>query len=61
MKKELIDNHKVWENKTFIIEFNIDSDLWSQDVVNCFEKQLFKILKEFSKRVDNFNPGKKKI
>lgn len=26
MKKELIDNHKVWENKTFIIEFNIDSD-----------------------------------
>ena len=44
MKKELIDNHKVWENKTFIIEFNIDGDLWSQDIVNCFEKQLFKIL-----------------
>ena len=61
MKKELIDNHKVWENKTFIIEFNIDSDLWSQDVVNCFEKQLFKILREFSKRVNNFNPEKKNL
>ena len=61
MKKELVDNHKVWKNKTFIIELNIEGDLWSKDLVNCFENQLFKILNEFSKRVDGFNLEKKNL
>ena len=59
MKKESIDIHKVWKNKTFTIELNIDGTLWTKDLVNGFEKQLFNILNEFSKRVDNFNPEKK--
>ena len=45
MKKESIDIYKVWKNKTFTIEFNIDGTLWTKDLVNSFEKQLFKILK----------------
>jgi len=61
MKKELIDIHKVWKNNTFTIELNIDGNLWTKDLVNTFEKQLFKILNEFSKRVDNFNPEKKNL
>jgi len=59
MKKEPIDIYKVWKNKTFTIEFNIDGTLWTKDLVNSFEKQLINILNEFSKRVDNFNPEKK--
>ena len=61
MKKEPIDIHKVWKNNTFTIELNIDGNLWTKDLVNTFEKQLFKILNEFSKRVDNFNPEKKNL
>jgi len=61
MKKESIDIHKVWKNNTFIIELNIDGPLWTKDLVNNFEKQLFKILNEFSKRVDNFNPEKRNL
>ena len=61
MKKELIDIHKVWKNNTFTIELNIDGTLWTKDLVNNFEKQLFKILNEFSKRVDNFNPKKRNL
>ena len=61
MKKESIDIYKVWKNKNFTIEFNIDGTLWTQDLVNSFEKQLLNILNEFSKRVDNFNPEKKNL
>lgn len=61
MKKESIDIHKVWKNNTFTIELNIDGNLWTKDLVNNFEKQLFKILNEFSKRVDNFNPEKRNL
>ena len=61
MKKESIDIYKVWENKTFTIEFNINGTLWTKDLVNSFEKQLLNILNEFSKRVDNFNPEKKNL
>ena len=61
MKMELIDIYKVWKNNTFTIEFNIDGTLWTKDLVNNFEKQLFKIFNEFSKRVDNFNPEKKNL
>ena len=61
MKKESIDIYKVWKNKTFTIEFNIDGTLWTKDLVNSFEKQLLNILNEFSKRVDNFNPEKKNL
>ena len=59
MKKEPIDIYKIWKNNTFKIELNIDGTLWTKDLVNNFEKQLFKILNEFSKRVDNFNPEKR--
>ena len=61
MKKESKDIYKVWKNNTFTIELNIDGTLWTKDLVNSFEKQLFKILNEFSKRVDNFNPEKKNL
>ena len=47
MKKESIDIHKVWKYNTFTIELNIDGTLWTKDLVNKFEKQLFKILNEF--------------
>ena len=61
MKKELIDNYKVWKNDNFTIELNIEGALWKQDLVNNFETQLLKILNEFSKKVDNFNLEKRNL
>ena len=59
MKKELINNYKTWKHSFYIIEANIETDLWCKDLVNSFEKKIHKILKEFSDEVTNITTENK--
>ena len=59
MKKELVNSYKIWNDSFYTIEANIDTDLWCQDLVNSFEKKIYKILKEFRGEVINITPEDK--
>jgi probable rRNA maturation factor len=56
VKKELVNSYKTWNDTFYTIEANIDTDLWCQDLVNSFEKKLYKVLKEFPDEVINITP-----
>ena len=56
MKKELVNSYKILNDSFYTIEANIDTDLWCEDLVNSFEKKLYKILKEFPDEVINITP-----
>jgi probable rRNA maturation factor len=53
VKKKLVNSYKTWNDSFYKIEANIDTDLWCQDLVNSFEKKIYKILKEFPDEVIN--------
>ena len=59
MKKELVNSYKTWNDTFYTIEANIDTDLWCQDLVNSFEKKIYKVLKEFQDEVINITPEDK--
>ena len=59
MKKELVNSYKTWNGTFYTIEANIDTDLWCQDLVNSFEKKIYKVLKEFPDEVINIIPEDK--
>lgn len=57
--KEAEKDYRKWENKNFIVEFNINLSLWDEILITDFYKNLNKVLNEIYEQLDlDYNNSK---
>lgn len=57
--KEADKDYRKWENKNFIVEFNINLSLWDEILITDFYKNLNKVLNEIYEQLDlDYNNSK---